>query len=133
MEKNYIAKIIRFIKHKILRLSIKIKDPKTGIVYIVAESDMDKCFNRGVRYWRQKKYDKAIESIKKGIKFDRGDYLGYWYLGQIYIEMGDLKEGKRNYEIAIKNGQQRYSEHPELMQTTIIDDIKKEYEQIKNR
>lgn len=133
MEKNYINKTIEFIKYKLLRLSIRVKDAKTGMVYIVAESKMDKYLNNGVRYWRQKKYDKAIESIKKGIEFDRGDYLGYWYLGQIYIEMGDMKEGKKNYEIAIKHGQQRFSEHPELMQTSIIEDIKKEFEELKNR
>jgi len=133
MEKNYINKIVDFIKYKILRLSLRVKDPKTGLVYIVAESDMDKYLNKGVRYWREKKYDKAIVSIKKGIECDEGDYLGYWYLGQIYAEMGDIKESRRNYEISLKHVQQRYSEHPELMETSIIADIKKEYEQIKKR
>ena len=133
MEKNYINKITDFIKYKILRLSMRVKDPKTEVVYIVAESEMDKYLNKGVRYWRQKKYDKAIESIKKGMECDRGDYLGYWYLGQIYAEMGDINECLKNYEISLKHAQQRYSEHPELMGTSMIENIKKEFEQLKKR
>jgi len=131
MEKNNSNKILDFIKHKILRIPIKYKDPETGMVYIVAESEMDKYLNKGTKYWGQKKYAKAIEMIRKGIELDKEDYLGYWYLGQIYQEMGDTKAAKVEYRIALKNAEARRRQHPKLMEPEIIEGIKKDMKGLK--
>jgi tetratricopeptide (TPR) repeat protein len=131
MEKNSSNKIIDFIKHKILRIPVKYKDPKTGMVYIVTESEMDKYLNKGTTYWGKKKYTKAIEMIRKGIEFDKEDYLGYWYLGQIYQEMGDIKAAEVEYSIALKNAEARHRQHPKLMEAEIIEGIKKDMKGLK--
>lgn len=131
MKKNDSNKIVNFIKHKILRIPITYKDEKTGMVYIVAESDMDKYLNKGTKYWGKKKYAKAIEMIRKGIELDEGDYLGYWYLGQIYQEMGDKKAAEVEYTIALKNAEERRRQHPKLMEPEIIEGIKKDMKGLK--
>ncbi len=43
-----------------------------------------------------KKYDSALRTYKQALKFNPNDFLSYYWMGVIYIELNDLTKAKAN-------------------------------------
>ena len=134
MKKNYIAKIADFIKGLLTRETGRTEEKEkrsSEITLVACEADIDRYHNKGVDYLEKKKYDKAVEMFKKEIECDSGDFLGYWCLGHVYKEMGEMKEARRHYEIALSNALSKNDKYPGSVDKSILKEIKKDLAGIK--
>jgi len=111
----------------------KYADPESGQEFTMVEMDVDKYHNKGVKYLNAKKYKKAVTLFKKEIECEPTGSLGYQFLGQTFQAMGNIKEARNNYEIALSKAEEMYRRYPEYMDKEIIDDIKKDLASARSR
>lgn len=126
MRKDLITRITNFFKWTILLFTSK----DGGLIPV--ETEMDIWHNDGCKYWRKKKYEKAIELFSKMIEYDKGDFLGYERLGAVYKETGEIDKAIENYKIALNNAKERAREHPDWFDKSIFENIEKELKELSN-
>lgn len=98
--------------------------------FVIGESEIDKFHNRGINYLDNKEYEKAIEMFTKEIESDPKGFCGYYDIGNVYKETGDLKQAKEYYEKALSNAEIMYTATPPMIDRPIIEMIKKDLESL---
>ena len=73
----------------------------------IFSKDINKNYEKGFYYLENKKYDKAIEYLKKAEEETKDDYNLYYGLGNAYKKLGKVKEAIIYYEKAYKSAKSK--------------------------
>ena len=59
-------------------------------------------YKKGIKYYDNNEYDKAISHLKKAISLDSNYPEAHYRLGLLYLTIGKLNQGKLELEKALK-------------------------------
>jgi tetratricopeptide (TPR) repeat protein len=59
----------------------------------------DQHFYKGVYYYHSKNYNDALSQFKYALELETGDSRVYYYLGKIHLELGNMRESKKMFDI----------------------------------
>ena len=59
----------------------------------------DQHFYRGVYYYYNKNYNDALSQLKYALDSEETDSRVYYYLGKVHLELGNMSESKKMFDI----------------------------------